>query len=241
MLSLFVSVLMLLFGVASGLTREYIPVSTAKNWTDALFFCRQYYRDLAVITIVQENQRIHELIGKNYNAWIGMYRANPNVNLWLWSDRTPSSYYQWDNGQPSNNDGNQDCVEVMPEGWNDQFCYVERSFLCYRFLVLVKEKKTWEEAFHYCRMNYTGLASMASYTNLQLAEMESSKAQTDRIWTGLTFLNGKWVWVSGEPLGKLVSLPLCPDQRYRCGALNNKTHYLENRDCKEKLNFFCYY
>ncbi|KAK3525605.1 hypothetical protein QTP70_000425 [Hemibagrus guttatus] len=241
MLSLFVPVLVLHFGVASGLTREYIPFTTAKNWTNALFYCRQYYKDLAVVTTDEENQRVHALIGNMADAWLGMYRARLNVNIWLWADQTPSSYFQWDANQPSNNDGYQNCVEMMPEGWNDQFCKEERFYVCYQILVLVKEKKTWEEALQFCRTNYTRLASLSSGTKIQLAEMENKQTQMDMVWTGLRYLNGKWLWVSREPLGKLVSFPSCPAPRYYCGALNTKTHLFENRDCNEEFYFYCYY
>lgn len=137
--------------------------------------------------------------------------------------------------------GSQDCVEMEPGGWNDQFCSAHRIFVCYQFIVLVEEKKTWEEAFENCRKNYTGLVSAASETKVQLAEMEISQTQTDRVWTGLRFLNGKWLWVSKEPFRKLDSLPSCPAPCYHYGALNTKTHLWENRDCNEKLNFICYY
>ncbi|KAK3526086.1 hypothetical protein QTP70_014651 [Hemibagrus guttatus] len=195
MLSLFVSVLVLFFGEVAGLTREYIPGKTSMNWSDAQQYCRRYYRDLATVTTAEENQRLYALMGNIVSAWIGMYRGKKYVNIWLWSDQAPSSFFQWNIYQPSNNMGNQDCVEMEPGGWNDQFCSANRIFVCYQFIVLVKEKKTWEEAYEYCRMNYTGLVSAASETKLQLAEMESGQTQTDSIWTGLRFLNGEWLWV----------------------------------------------
>lgn len=240
MLSLFVPVLVLHFGVASGLTREYIPISTAMNWTDALFYCRQFYKDLAVVTTDEENQNVHALIWNVVEAWLGMYRARLNANIWLWADQTPSSYFQWEVDQPNNKDGNQNCVEMKQWGWNDALCQKEQFFVCYQILVLVKEKKTWEEAYHFCRRNYSRLASLSTETKIQLAENENNQIQIDRVWTGLHFLNGKWLWVSMEPLGKLVSFPSCPAPRYHCGALNTKTHLFENRDCNEKLYFYCY-
>lgn len=241
MLAVMASVLTLLFGVASGLTREYIFVTTSSNWTEAQEYCRENYQDLATITTNEENQGTGALLGSTSSAWIGMYRSRPGVNIWLWSDGTSSPYIQWANTQPNNANRNQDCVEIKPEGWNDLACGLKRNFVCYRYLILVKEKKTWEEASAYCRMNYIALASLASETQVQLGKMESSQSQTDGVWTGLRFLNRKWLWISQEPLGTWVSVPLCPASRYRCGALNSRTHLWENRDCNEKLNFLCYY
>ena len=105
---------------------------------------------------------------------------------------------------------------------------------------MVKENKTWEEAYEHCRAQYTGLAFLSSVTQLNLAKKETNETQTVSVWTGLRFLAGEWLWVNGKPLGSLVSLPSCPAEPYRCGARNSKMDIWENRDCEEKLNFLCY-
>ncbi|KAI5608085.1 C-type mannose receptor 2, partial [Silurus asotus] len=220
--------------------KEYIFVSTTKNWTDAQAYCKQNYEDLATVTTAEENQIVYALIGSTNRAWIGMYRSQINVNIWMWSDESSSFFFSWNIYQPSNSGGNQNCVEIEPGGWNDQFCYTNRMLLCYRFLVLVKEEKTWAEALDYCRSKYNGLASPTPETQEQFADMEISQAQTKRVWTGLRFLDGKWIWVSKNLEANLDPLPSCPDLRYHCGTRNSKNQIWENRDCNEKLNFLCY-
>ncbi|XP_060779081.1 snaclec coagulation factor IX/factor X-binding protein subunit A-like [Neoarius graeffei] len=128
-----------------------------------------------------------------------------------------------------------------PGFWSNYYCSKEKTFYCYRFLILVKENKTWEEAREYCRTNYTGLASVTSETSLRQLELETMQTQTESVWTGLRFMNGQWLWVSGEQLGSLVSMPSCPAPSYRCGALNNMTRTLKNLNCNERLNFVCYW
>ncbi|XP_060734578.1 snaclec alboaggregin-A subunit alpha'-like [Tachysurus vachellii] len=120
-------------------------------------------------------------------------------------------------------------------------CGNAKSFYCDRFLILVKEKKTWEEAQEFCRTNYTSLASVTSETSLRQLNLETVGTETESVWTGLRFMNGQWFWVSGEQLGSLVSMPSCPALSYRCGALNTTTNTLQNLNCNEKLNFVCYW
>ncbi|KAG7330729.1 hypothetical protein KOW79_004698 [Hemibagrus wyckioides] len=105
--------------------------------------------------------------------------------------------------------------------------------------VLVKEKKTWEEAQEYCRMNYNVLASQTSAMQ-ELAKIEAGQSETVSVWLGLRFLDGKWFWLNKESPNSSVSLPPCPAQNYHCGARNIYTQAWENRHCNEKLNFICY-
>lgn len=107
--------------------------------------------------------------------------------------------------------------------------------------ILVKENKTWEEALQYCRAYHTQLACPTSDTQLLLDENETAPSQTVSVWMGLHFLDGKWIWVNGQLVGSLVSLPSCPVHRYRCGARNTSSHLWENADCLNKLNFICYW
>ncbi|XP_053497940.1 galactose-specific lectin nattectin-like [Ictalurus furcatus] len=234
------SLLAVLIGMAAGLTREYMYFPMKLNWTDAQNRCKQNNSNLAVITTDEENQRVINVGGEFASGWIGMYRSKNGSDIWLWNDGEQSFFFNWKVYQPDNFNHNENCVQITSGGWNDNFCGRAMPFYCYKILVLVNEKKTWEEALHYCRMSYTGLASLSSETQLQLAEMESNQTQTDSVWTGLRFLDGNWLWVNKDPLGDLVSLPSCPAPPYRCGARNTKTHVWENRDCNEKLNFFCY-
>ncbi|XP_046721270.1 snaclec 7-like [Silurus meridionalis] len=126
--------------------------------------------------------------------------------------------------------------------WFGSDCLYSTSFYCYRFLILVKENKTWDEAQEFCRTNYTGLASVTSVSSLQQLKLETVETQTENVWTGLTLMDGTWLWVSGEPLGNLVSMPpQCPALPYRCGSLNTTSNTLNKQNCNDKLNFVCYW
>ncbi|KAI4871796.1 hypothetical protein NFI96_004236 [Prochilodus magdalenae] len=210
-------------------------------WYNAQRYCRQYYKDLSTIITQEDTAMAIKTAGANFPlSWIGLHRSTDDPSQWIWSDEeNASSSFNWVYGYPYGDDLH--CVLMDNAGRVDnQYCGNACPFFCERILVLVKENKTWEEAYEFCRTNYTGLAFLSSQTQLDLAKKETNGTQTVSVWTGLCFLAGEWLWVNGEPLGNLVSLPSCPAQPYRCGARNTKTDIWENRDCEEKLNFLCY-
>ncbi|XP_047010589.1 macrophage mannose receptor 1 [Ictalurus punctatus] len=224
-------------GVAVGLTREYIYNTTTVKWSEAQAYCRRNFKDLATVTSMEENNRVLQTGLPYSGSWIGLRRE---LGTWTWSDGENVSFRNWKAGSLIW----LDCVFLSGtyEGsWLSDYCIDTRGFYCYRFLILVKESKTWEEALDHCRTYYTGLASVTSESSLRQLNLETVQTQTESVWTGLRFINGQWLWVSGEQLGSLVSMPSCPAPAYRCGALNTTTNTLMNRNCNERLNFVCYW
>ncbi|KAI4897813.1 hypothetical protein NFI96_018287 [Prochilodus magdalenae] len=236
--------LVVVLGLTVGLVREHIFFNSEMTWSEAQQFCRQHYRDLSTV-IVQQGNTLLIQIGDSYlpDSWIGLHRSTEDSNNWIWSDddgdNISSLDFNWKYGYPYG-DGLHCVMMDYASRFDNRYCNNEYPFLCERILVMVKENKTWEEAYEYCKAHYTGLAFLSSQTQLDLAKEETNDTQTVRVWTGLRFLAGEWLWVNGEPLGNLVSLPSCPAQPYRCGARNSKMDIWENRDCEEKLNFLCY-
>ncbi|XP_058247622.1 uncharacterized protein LOC131354242 isoform X2 [Hemibagrus wyckioides] len=209
---LFLSLLLVLSGVAVGKVRYYHYIPIKMNWTDAQNYCRGTYTDLAAIATAEESQAVIE-IAKTYqnNFWIGMNKILA-YDSWGWCDGEQTNIFNWIPG-------------VFP-------------FLCHWNIILVKQNKTWEEALQYCMKNYLGLACPSSASKILFTETEAAQSQTVSVWTGLHFMNGRWFWLSWETT--MISLPSCPVKNYRCGARNLKTHTWENRHCNEKLNFICY-
>jgi len=125
----------------------------------------------------------------------------------------------------------------------DYGCDENRPFFCYKWvpeLILVMENKSWEEALEHCRTEHSDLACLPTSLHLFQAQNKNAVSQTLSVWTGLRFLSGSWFWVSGESLGDMVQLPVCPANAQYCGSRNLKDESWENRDCTEKLNFVCY-
>ncbi|KAK3548208.1 hypothetical protein QTP70_005177 [Hemibagrus guttatus] len=225
-------------GVAVGLTREYIFVDYDYYWYSAQSYCRQHYRDLATITSKEENELLHSG-PRGYGTWIGLSLSSSNT--WTWSDGNPFLFQKWHFGSPYVYHDEFCAYRNSYGSWFNQDCDNEMTFFCYRFLILVKENKTWEEAQEFCRTNYTGLASVTSEWSLKQLNLETVGTETKSVWTGLHFMDGQWLWVSGEQLGSLVSMSSCPALAYRCGVLNTMTNTLKNQNCNEKMNFVCYW
>lgn len=222
-------------GVAEDLIREYIFITSELNWLDAQSYCRKYYKDLATITTVEENKRLYQAGSVPSGCWTGLHRTS---GTWIWSDGEKLSFPNWFSALSFSNTSTHDCAVTMnnQSGFlQNYYCAKPRKFYCYQFLTVMKESKTWEEALDYCRVNYTGLASMS----LQQLNLETVQMQTDSVWIGLRFVNGLWLWVNGEQLRTNVSMPSCPAPAYRCGALSTTTNTLMNRNCNERLGFIC--
>ena len=64
-------------------------------------------------------------------TWIGLHRDPKNKSRWLWVDGSYVTYTNWYNGEPNDNNGEEDCVEMSSTGkWNDQNCNDSVSYIC---------------------------------------------------------------------------------------------------------------
>lgn len=232
------------FLLLCGTAGRYVYISTSMDWFSAQSFCREHYLDLATIGDDVENKELIGDLVKEISAgpWIGLNRTARGSNTWRWSDGEPAHFFKWLPGQPDNMNGVESCAMVISSGWNDANCADLRPFFCSGGFVLVKDKKTWDEAFDYCRSNHKTLASSVYVADLfqPFQPNQEFQAETVSVWTGLHFVNGQWLCVNQENPDHKISLPSCPAPRYRCGAHNTEAHRWENRDCREKLNFLCY-
>ncbi|XP_053533814.1 C-type lectin galactose-binding isoform-like [Ictalurus punctatus] len=236
-------------GLVEGMIREYIHYPYTTDWYNAQQICREHHTDLATISTTEEQQRLVESFGFSSGpAWIGLYTESVNSE-WQWSHGEPVSFLPWYPDYPDNinyiyirnrkiYDRYESCAFLEQGQWKNNFCGARYPYYCYRYLILVNESKTWEEALRYCTTKYTGLASLSYATQVLQAKTELALTQTESVWTGLRFMDGNWFWLSGEPTQSLDLLPSCP--AHHCGALNNNTNIWENRDCNENLNFLCY-
>ena len=88
----------------------------------------------------------------NSDFWIG-YNDIDNEGDWVWSDRTTSSYTNWDDKSPNN--GGVSCAIVTSTGkWHDEPCQSQYSFIC---------KKPSKCAIHY--LHFSGLYSKTFFTH----------------------------------------------------------------------------
>ncbi|XP_047428345.1 macrophage mannose receptor 1-like [Mugil cephalus] len=215
-----------------------------RTWNEAQNFCRTRHTDLVTIRNEEENQQLNGRRG-----WIGLYREDDS-SPWKWSRGDEKANYTF--FDPSELDSKQNCAFKYPnyDTWWNGPCTVDHSFICYdETLVLVKENKTWEEALDHCRSlrgvdtstnrdHRYDLVTLSSEFDHSFARSEAREATTDEVWTGLRFLAGEWLWVSGEQV-KYDNIQRCEADRF-CGVLERKnTSFFGTRSCNERRNFFC--
>uniref|UniRef100_A0A8P4G8W1 C-type lectin domain-containing protein n=1 Tax=Dicentrarchus labrax TaxID=13489 RepID=A0A8P4G8W1_DICLA len=225
---------------------KHVLVQNMSTWPLAQQYCRDKHTDLSSISSPWDEERLKNTRGGiGGRVWIGLYR---NETQWKWSGGGNATYVPWDTDEP---DGvlHQYVGAVCWQGCNwDGWHNIGSShilpFLCFN-LILVEEKKTWEDALLHCSQTDTTLTSLISETeNLQALRKIQHNNITERVWIGLRFLGHRWLWVDGEPLvyedwaegGEEDHQ--CPIMK-RCGALTKGGQW-ENWDCEDSLHFICY-
>lgn len=103
------------------------------NWTDSRDNCRRMDSQLAAIKNRDEETFVeHQGQGP---TWIGLSKAQNGS--WIWEDGTLLGDSFWQPDQPSNDRGEENCVELFTvfynsSGWNDNRCQNPRRSLCKR-------------------------------------------------------------------------------------------------------------
>ncbi|XP_027131167.1 secretory phospholipase A2 receptor-like, partial [Larimichthys crocea] len=124
--------------------------------------------------------------------WIGLFS-----DTWRWSDGSSSSFRNWD---PEVGDKN--CALLKSSGqWRSADCDETKPFFCYDDeVILIKERKTWEEAEDYCSVHHHGLVSITNPLQQRRVQIRAKNADTDYVWLGLRFscVLDLWFWVSDQ-------------------------------------------
>ncbi|XP_018938014.2 C-type lectin domain family 4 member E-like [Cyprinus carpio] len=103
-----------------------------KSWSDSRQYCRDRGADLVIINTEEKQRFISSLVSER--VWIGLSDRENEGNM-KWVDNSTLKQGFWLNGEPNNQGGNEDCIELMPSNpvlnnWNDLPCSVERKWFC---------------------------------------------------------------------------------------------------------------
>ena len=213
-------------------------------WVDARDACcssrHLQHTDLAIVKNTQDANRVSSKCDEfNYpkggSCWVGLSM-------------------EYSGGTKVGSGSNPTCALTelpMPVANN---CSELHPFICqFDNLILVKEKKTWDEALDHCRDLIVGgsislklrfhrdpmfdILSLNTQSEFEYAQGIASAAQMGEAWVGLRWLAGRWLWLDGHP-DDGVALPVCPAKEMDCGTLSGDGRGV--RDCSERRNFFCY-
>uniref|UniRef100_A0A8C7YAV3 C-type lectin domain-containing protein n=1 Tax=Oryzias sinensis TaxID=183150 RepID=A0A8C7YAV3_9TELE len=104
--------------------KNYVFINQAMSWSSAQQYCRENYKDLAMIENQEENTEAQNAKPSN-KVWIGLYREP-----WTWSDGSRSSFRNWYPSGSDNNGGNKHCgTENSEHVWGDEDCGIKRVFV----------------------------------------------------------------------------------------------------------------
>jgi pulmonary surfactant-associated protein A len=102
--------------------------------------CAAWGGTLAVIPSKAEADCVIGL--SSISLWMGYFQvtnATATPDGWSWVDSDPSTFINWDTGEPNDGEGVEDnteqCGELYPDGsWNDENCMLvgEDGFACSR-------------------------------------------------------------------------------------------------------------
>lgn len=112
--------------------KPYLLCGAAKTWQDARSFCQALGGDLAVVASAEENDWI---VGQHLdNPWLGLSDTAAE-GTFQWVDGSAVSFAPWNDGEPNDSGGNEDCAGVLTSGdaagtWNDFDCAAQHPFLC---------------------------------------------------------------------------------------------------------------
>lgn len=217
-------------------TGKYFYIKEEMSWEDAQKYCQTFYTDLAPVTNEDINTQSWDFAGSiSSYSWIGLQRDSTAEKKWMWSGGGEVSTFFWAPGQPTAQPGD-DYGVIRNYMWYSARGSFKYPFYCYS-AVVVRKRKTWEEALDYCREYHCDLASVMSQEKMLLIQVELlENATTEFTWMGLRFLSESWKWVNGHMLSYEAwgaeGKPACPDVKLKCGALKlmNATQPKRNVD-----------
>ncbi|XP_044541316.1 CD209 antigen-like protein C [Gracilinanus agilis] len=103
---------------------------TRKPWEAAKKACEADFSNLVIISSSEEQNYLKLRANFNHQLWVGL-SDKKNEGSWHWVDGTALGQSFWNEGEP-NNAGDEDCCELIPNGWNDAPCNKENYWICER-------------------------------------------------------------------------------------------------------------
>ncbi|XP_065644833.1 macrophage mannose receptor 1-like isoform X3 [Hydra vulgaris] len=193
---------------------------SGKNWSDSLLWCLNNGGNLLSVADHEENVFILNNLKnenmKNKRFWIGL---NALQRTFVWSDNTPSLFFNWRQGEPNIQLERGNCVEVNPYGWNDHVCdshfgfickikkgtfgtgcsneSYEYSSYCYSFHGNVDhEGVDWHSALYLCSHMGGNLLSITNQAEnlFILNHLKNDSMKNQHFWIGLNALKRIFAW-----------------------------------------------
>jgi cysteine-rich repeat protein len=118
------------YGCEEDANRNYLVCTVKVTWLEARAACQLHGSHLVTIHDSGENFMVASLL--DGRVWIGL-SDTASEGSFRWVDGSGISYAPWVAGEPNDEGGMEDCVEVgymAPDQWNDLPCDQQRPFIC---------------------------------------------------------------------------------------------------------------
>ncbi|XP_034528899.1 macrophage mannose receptor 1-like [Notolabrus celidotus] len=223
---------------------NYTLVNSAKTWCQALQHCRDHHTELVSINSTAQNEEvINEGNGESF--WIGLRHDE-----WKWDDDGCSSFREWKPNAGNIIKGN--CTQIGLNSASQsvqlyrQTCSTPREYLCAKGHVRIKvieQKLTWEEAYKYCKVNYSRLLWIEDGNDQEAVEQWLNHTNVDGpFWICLrqSRVFGFWIW-SDSLVGysKWKGDEPQPPLSQQCGVIDKEDKMWRDENCQHKLPFLC--
>ncbi|XP_055969219.1 CD209 antigen-like protein C [Sorex fumeus] len=106
----------------------YLYSRSAGDWLHAMSACRRKNSQLVIVNSAPEAKFLQFWEVQKKGLWIGL-SDHHDEGSWQWIDGSPLNISFWKPGEP-NNEGDEDCVELYNDGWNDIPCSQEKPWIC---------------------------------------------------------------------------------------------------------------
>ncbi|XP_047661864.1 macrophage mannose receptor 1-like [Tachysurus fulvidraco] len=235
-------------------SEKYVLIYQYLNWTEAQRYCREHYTDLTSVRNKAENLKIKSVLYNNdysSDVWIGLYDTRS------WSDKSNSSFSNWNTRQPDNYGGNEYCTAVFTTSgkWTDEDCGQTFPFFCYSSMPsifhqyhFVNENKTWSEAQRYCREIHRDLATIDNMEEMISLLNTVNGSYTGLAWIGLYDNLDDWRWsLDDDAFYKKDERefrgwyhePNNYNGKELCVSMYNTGEWFDQQ-CNQRLGFVCY-
>ncbi|XP_028641355.1 CD209 antigen-like protein E [Grammomys surdaster] len=107
----------------------YLFSRTLGSWETSASSCKNLGAHLVIINSVAEQLFLkYWHIRKSQLTWVGL-SDHRSEGSWQWVDDTPLKLSFWKEGEP-NNVGDEDCVVMAEDKWNDSICTANNFWVC---------------------------------------------------------------------------------------------------------------
>ncbi|XP_017058902.1 C-type lectin 37Db-like [Drosophila ficusphila] len=108
----------------------YVENDNRRNWEQAEAFCREINGHLITIQNVSELSALNEKLKRSTSYWLGITDVSKEGQFVSVASGKPAPFLKWENSQPNNLNGKDNCVDIYNGEMYDSDCSEVQLFIC---------------------------------------------------------------------------------------------------------------